>query len=69
MNKVIPPEFIEYTREQVDGIIADLQKGQNPLTTEYLALTLFDRRDLTEVEHRQTLSVMAAILLQRVAYS
>lgn len=67
MTDVIPEDFIELTRSEVDGIIADLS-AREPLTTEQIALILFEKRSLSDVEHRQALSVMCAILLQQAVY-
>ena len=66
---VIPQSFIEMGRLEVDALVALLKAGPVPLTTEALALTLFDKKDLTDQEHRQVLSVMVAILVQQAAYT
>lgn len=66
---VIPQSFIEMGRLEVDALVALLKAGPVPLTTEMLALTLFDKKDLTDQEHRQVLSVMVAILVQQAAYT
>lgn len=68
MNQVIPEEFIESTRVQTGAIIEDVKKRSEPLTTEQIALIVFEQKNLTHTEHVQVLSVMVAILLQRAAY-
>lgn len=59
-------ENIEMVRTQVDGMIGDLERKQDPMTTQQIVAILNQQRNLSDDSHRELLALTAALLLQRV---
>lgn len=65
----IPQSFIDDVQLQTDEIIQTVKdRGPDGISTEELALIMFDKRGMiSDLEQRQALAVMVAILLKRVS--
>lgn len=65
----ITQQLIELTRTHVDEMIKDLERRQDPMTTQQIMAVLGNQANLSCADHRQVLAMTAALLFQRAVYA
>lgn len=71
MTRIIPQSFIDQITLETDEVLGTLKMAKaqcDSKQVEALALHMFDKRGMiSDLEHRQMLSVMVALLMLRIS--